>query len=385
MTFADASAADTGATFKLTVKQVAGGTVDVEVQLVVKPKTSLTPSEAHGNDAGGARLTLVKDASTGAWKATVEVSEAMKPEDVEFNLRHELDEATGLVRKHPGGEPKGGFGPDMQAGVMKAGATTDQPTSHDVATSREIVDLWNAWVRLASDASAKPDNVTYRKGVLDRAMDAGGLKDPSQSKAKLDLLRKAGAPDELIKAVENVEVMRLMFEHEATNLKGATSKLDPALVQHLLYVRAKGDFKGRGLDGGHHTPELLRFVNESSEFAVKEVKTKSAGGNTFRQFEQYKWTGGGNKPTAAEELPGGSKFDSTKWQLSTQPKTTFDDPGAFLRDAEAGWSTWQSSGAAPGADRGITFTQNGIVFGGFVEAPTSPYKLSTLFIEASWF
>lgn len=378
------AASEDGASFTLRVAQADGSTVDVAVQLVVKSKADLAPSSAHGGDAGPARLELVRDPG-GGWKASVEVSSSMKPEDLEFALGHELNEAAEVVRRYPAGEPATGFGAEMQAGVMKAGAITDQPTAHDAAAAREVVDLYNAWTHIAKQRGAKAENIAHREQVLDRALDAAGLKDPSQIKAKLDLLRKAGAPDSLLRAVEKVEVTRLMSEHQANDLGGAASQLDPSLVQHLLYVRPKGDFKGSGLDGGHHTAELLRFVGESAEYAVREVNVKAGGGNTFRSFEQYKWTGGGPKPTNPDLLPGGASFDPSAWTLSTQPKTTFDDPAAFLREAELGWSAWLSAGGTPGADRGVTFTSNGVQFGGFVKSPAAPYELSTLFIEASWF
>jgi hypothetical protein len=75
--------------------------------------------------------------------------------------------------------------------VMKAGATSSTPSAHDVAGSREVVALYKDWEVLKGE---KSPNAASRKQILDRAMRAQGLDDPTQIPAKLELLRRAEAP-----------------------------------------------------------------------------------------------------------------------------------------------------------------------------------------------
>jgi hypothetical protein len=155
----------------------------------------------------------------------------------------------------------------------------------------------------------------------------------------------------------------------------------------LLFADDGGGFKGNGLNGGHHTSELTRFVEDSQKYALLETKTRTAGGTTLREFEQYKWDGGVARPApGSDQAPGGSAFDPAKWTRSTKPKTTFDDSSAFLAEAEAAWRAWLASGATPDpGTRAIVMTSPaGIEFGGFVKSLTPPYELATIFIEASW-
>ncbi|HEX7940698.1 MAG TPA: hypothetical protein VF488_02800, partial [Gemmatimonadaceae bacterium] len=371
------------ATFQLTVPH-AGGTADVSVHLTTKAPGDLSPSPAHGDDAGPARFVLDHDATSGRWTLRVEIDSTVRPEDVQFVLGHELNEATELVRRNPGGKPSGGFADDMQAGVMKPGATATAPTAHDIAAAREVTELDKELAKVKKNKSTNPAAIKDREDVLERAIHAEGLDDPTQIGAKLALLRGAGASPELLRRVEMVQVKQVLGAHEAA--LGRPSTLDPELVRHLLFAEKGGRFTDKGLNGGHHTEELRRFVETSDKYALLEVKTKSAGGTTLREFEQYQWNGGGPRPApGSNEAPGGSAFDASKWTKSTQPKTTFDDPAAFLREAEAAWNTWLASGATPGRERDLVMTSpSGIQFGGFVKDLTAPYQLATIFVEASW-
>jgi len=93
------------------------------------------------------------------------------------------------------------------------------------------------------------------------------------------------------------------------------------------------------------------------------------------------------KPTVPDELPGGAKFDSAKWTKSVHPKTTFDDPGPFLAEAEQAWISWQAKqNATPAAARTITMlSPGGVVFGGYLRSLRPPWHLTTIFVEKSWF
>jgi hypothetical protein len=376
LTFDPKAVTNSGVEMKLEVPTT-GGSAEVAVTLTMKPKEGLAASTAHGADAGPARLEL-KHATNGKWTATIEVSEGMRPEDVQFAIDHELTEAAEIIRRHPGGEPKGGFGPEMEAGVMKPGATTTKATAHDIAAAQEIVDLYK-------DAQNKPKNSPTRKqreAVLDRALEAQGLKEPSQIATKLDLLRKAGAPESLIKEVRQVEVERIRTERSAG--QGQPTVLDSRLVDHLLYPADRG---GAGAYGGHSETELIRFTDESKSFALLEQgKPKTVGGVTYRNYKQYKWQGTGPKPKrGAPEAPGGSKFDAKDWQLAGDPKTTFDNPSAFFADAEAGYRKWLQTAPNPLLDQTIQFTTPaGVEITAYIDNRTPPFVINSMFPEGTW-
>lgn len=369
---------DAGTALKLTVP--AGGT-RVEVKVTFEVKATLGESATHGGDAGPARFELNKAAS-GEWVGKVEIHQGMKPEDVEFALGHELDEMAELVRRYPGGKPKDGWGHELEAGVMKAGATSSTPTAHDVAGSREVVALYKDWRVLVQEGSP---NAASRKQSVDRAIRAQGLDDASQIPAKLALLRQAEAPPDLIAYVEHVDARFVLEEH--SKKLGAPSALSEDLIQHLLYAHEKRDFKGKGLDGGHHTSELLRYVADDPKVEVVQIKEKAAAGTIYRQYEQYRWNEASQKPSRGSgELPGEAGFDASKWTKSTEPKTTFDNPQAFLREAEGAWTNWLTKqGANRVLKRQIEMTSpGGVIFGGYVKSDLPPFELTTIFVEASW-
>jgi hypothetical protein len=380
-----ASVTDTGARMTLRVPEGTGH-AEVHVTIHVKPETELAVSDAHGADAGPARLTLVRE-TTGEWKANIEISQGMRPEDLEFAITHELDEAAELVRRYPKGEPVAGFKPEMQAGVMTPGATTGKSTAHDVAAAREIVKLFEAWEALRKSKSANPQNVAHRRAVLDRAMEVQGLNDPTQVPAKLALLHEAGAPLELIRQVEHVEARRVFQEH--SDSLGHPSQLNESVIHHLLYGENQG---GNTVGGGHHTEELLRFVEADVSLALLQIAERRAGGAMYRRYEQYQWihkSVAKPKPKSGR-YPGELGFNKNDWTLSNEPKTTFDDPAAFLREAEAAWSDWLNAATTNppvlGTNARVGMTSpSGIVFQGYLVSRHAPFQLSTLYPEAAWF
>lgn len=363
----------------------AGATAEVTVNLTVKPRDSLSASSSHGADAGPARLDLTRGAD-GKWTAIVEVSETMRPEDVQFAIDHELVEAAELIRRYPGGEPKGGFGKEMESGVMKPGATTDKATAHDVAAAQEVVDLWNDHKNLVKNKSPK---AAARKQILDKAMEAQGLNDTTQVPAKIDLLRKAGAPEDMLIAIKQREAKRVFDEHVANDLGGKrASSFTPALVAHLLFPEPRGLAGEAGVTGGHHTIELTNLANAPNRFSVGETGLpKVHGGTTYRHFEQFSWNGDiAQKPHfGTPEAPGGAKFDASKWTPLSDPKTTFDDPAAFIADAEQGFEAWRATAGSSVSDPKIKFTTpGGVDVIGYLKSKTAPYELLSIFPDSAW-
>ena len=393
-----------GLDFTVSVPDPAGGTgtIDVAVKVVIKPTDQLTPSE-HGEHGGPARLipSATTDA-TGArrWAATIEVDSRVREGDLPHVLRHEANELVGLVRKHPGGEPSGGFGPEMRARVMLPGAAADAsltPSVHDRAAVLELKALYEA----RDAAEPGTDAFDYRNDAIERLRESMGLNETANLRQKLRMLREGGLPTEEINRLAQAAGAELAAAHQAAEkAAGRTSMFDEALAAKTLIPRYFSDFKGQGLNGGHVTAHLLDFC-AASEFHVRELASREAGGTTWRRFEQWRWNGErSKKPTSPAELPGGASFDPTKWTRSDQPKTTADDPAAYLREADGAWRAWferHNGGtssvddiAVAGSERSFggpsgnepATSPSGVVFAGFYEKP--PPRIITIFPDESW-
>jgi hypothetical protein len=376
----------------------------VAVKVVIKPSDQLTPSE-HGEHGGPARL--IPSSTTDAngarrWAATIEVDSRLREGDLPHVLRHEANELVGLVRKFPGGEPAGGFGPEMRARVMLPGAAADPsltPSVHDQAAIRELKALYDAR-DAAEPGSAAFD---YRSDQIERLRDSMGLNEGSNLRQKLRMLREGGLPVEEINRLAQAAGAELNAVHQAAEkAAGRSSVFTDDLATKMLVPKFVGDFKGAGLNGGHVTQHLLDFC-AASEYHVREIgTTRDAAGTKWRRFEQWRWNGErSTKPSHPDELPGGSKFDAGKWTRSDQPKCTADDPATYLREADAAWRGWfeRHNGQPPGAVDDIAVagsersfggpagnepatSPNGVVFAGFYEK--GPTRIVTIFPDEGW-
>jgi hypothetical protein len=363
------------------------GAIDVHVEL--RFKGELSPSAAHGADAGPARYTLTKN-NEQQWVANIEIDQHLEPRDVEFIIGHELDEIAELVRRYPAGKPAASFEGEMAAGVMREGATTAQATAHDVANAREIVALHRDYKNLLAQPAGKATaNAEARKQTLDRAIEIAGLGEASQIDAKVRLLREAGAPDELLKEVKKVQARRVMSEHSAAH-GGKGSLLTENLVDHVLWPHGRNtaDFVSQGVNGGHHTERLLAMTESTKEYVFVEVAAKPAAGSVARKFDQYKWAGGGPMPKPGSgRFPTDKNFDVMGWEKSEMPKTTMDDPLVLLREAEDAWRRWlEAGGQSSVAKTGFTAESgNGVQISGYFKGTGSERTPSSVYVEASWF
>lgn len=372
------------------VLRVPGAHGDMVVDVEIRFRGELSAPGPHGADSGPARFTL--DHSGGGWKAKVEVSSGIDPVDVDFVVGHELDEIAELTRRFPSGKPTGGFGAEVEAGVMRPGAKTAQSTAHDVASAREIVALDADHRRLAQLGAASAE---ARGRSLDEAMKAAGLDDLAELDAKLRLLKQEGAPEALLDRVRRTGSKAVAADHAAAmGAKGTRFTED--MIDHVMWGRGRGtsEFKAKGVSGGHFTHELLDGAFPNSEYVFVEDAAKAAGGSTARRFKQYKWDGG----RASMPQPGSGRFPTDKpfndagWALSEMPKTSFDDAQAFLREAEEAWGHWLDGMALAPPGRSLKFneftarTQSGVQISGFFDnLPSGETVPTTFFVEASWF
>jgi hypothetical protein len=242
----------------------------------------------------------------------------------------------------------------------------------------------------------------YRSDQIERMRDAMGLNEGSNLRQKLGMLREGGLPVDEINRVAQAAGAELAAAHQAAEkAAGHTSMFNADLATKMLVPKFVGDFKGAGLNGGHVTVHLLDFC-AGSEYHVREIgATRDAAGTKWRRFEQWRWNEGrATKPTSPDELPGGSKFDASKWTRSDQPKCTADDPATYLREADGAWRWWfeRHNGVDPavddiavaGAERSFggpagnepATSPNGVVFAGFYEK--GPSRIITIFPDESW-
>ncbi len=358
------------------------GAVDVHVEL--RFKGELSPSAAHGADAGPARYMLEKRNDTG-WIARVEIDQHLEPRDVEFIIGHELDEIAELVRRYPAGKPAAGFEGEMAAGVMRDGATTAKTTAHDVANAREVVALQRDYENLLAQ---KSPNAEVRKQTLDRAIESAGLGEASQIDAKVRLLREAGATEELLDQVRRVESRRVSVDHvsAANNEKIFISE---DIIDHILWPREKASFLDKGLDGGHHTARLMELSWPNSKYVFVETAAKPAAGTVARRFDQYRWSGEGAIP-----LPGSGRFPTDKafspagWVKSKMVKTTLDDPSVLLREGEEAFRSFVTAhgDSFEGVRQSFSATTaSGLEISGYAMKTSEEITPTTLFVEASWF
>ena len=379
-------------------------TIDVAVNVVIKPTDKLTPSE-HGEEGGPARLipsSSTDAAGTRTWRATIEVDSRLAENDLPHVLRHETNEMIGLVRLNPGGgEPAGGWGAQMRPGVMlQGGAEGAPPTVHDRAAVLELKALHDARDAMdpaSADFAARSDNI-------ERLRESMGLDEPSNLRAKLRMLREAGLPAAEIRRLAQAAGAELGAAHrQAEAAAGRTSVFDDALTTKTLIPRDLGDFKGKGLNGGHVTQHLLDLC-AASVFHVREVATpRDAGGTRWRRFEQWRFNGPlADKPTDPAKLPGGADFEPGRWTRSDQPKTTADDAAAFLREADSAWRWWFArhngepgsidDAAVSGAERAVggpsgnetARSDGGVEFAGFFDPVVGGATVLTLFPDESW-
>jgi hypothetical protein len=150
-----------------------------------------------------------------------------------------------------------------------------------------------------------------------------------------------------------------------------------------MHPRESGDFMRMGISGGHHAPELLRYVEAHPRFALHETTVRNTAGITMRRFEQYKWAGTGAKPMRGSGMaPGERNFRPDLWEHAAVPKTTFDRPAEFLLEAERAWATWVPPATiAVNTPFTVTAPGSGIRCGGYVNpGPT----VTTIYPDATW-
>ncbi len=376
------------------VLRVADGGGEAVIHVEIELTGALSGAGRHGAESGPARF-FVETPPTGPWKARIELSENLDPNDVQFVLGHELDEISELRTRFPKGKPEGGFGAELDPSIMRQGATQEFSTAHDIANAREIVALDADYKKLLK-GRAKDELVKHRSRSIDEAIKVAGLDEPAVIEAKVNLLKQHGAPEDLLDRVRRVGSKATYEEHVAAMGQKGT-RFTEDMIDHVMWGRGHGNqgFKRSGIEGGHSTDRLMSMGYPNSEYVFVESHHKAAAGTTARQYKQYKWTGSRASMPApgSGRFPSDPQFTDAGWITTDMPKTTFDDPAAFLREAEDAWEEMLAGrqaafppGHSPQANELTAITKSGIQFTAFTDTlPDGRVTPTTIFVEASWF
>jgi hypothetical protein len=422
----------TGADLHLAV-----GSEQVAIAVVLKETKALTGG-AHSatGGAGPGRIVELKPpaAAGGGWSATVELDQAMRQEDVRFVLGHELDEIADFIATR-GAAGIGSLRSEGEAGLFvqwapkRDGSPPPQLTSHDRANAREFLtvaaDVRDLELAVKRKGAGAEDvaKLARRRQTLDALSDNMGFADPQNFEAKVAALRGSLAdmdandpiakalttkvPDQPMTSIDMI-VEALQRRVSAGNFRIATAGtgapvLDDRMVAHLMRAQPQDSgptvFRQSGIYGGHHDPSLHDFVAANPEYAILLQDEVVSGGVTYRAYTQYRWHGAGpppkvtdaRYPTAAQRQAG---TVDAGWIRADKPKTTFDNPDAFLPLVEDSLGRWRAS---PAAKRPQTAQQDRTVeinaepkimlmydFTPAVGAQPDQWKIQAIFLDETW-
>ncbi len=358
--------------------KIGGEAVAVRIELKETAKLSPGPHTATGGAGPGRIVELKPPAAPGdKWTAHVELDAATLQDDVKFVLGHELDEIAEFISTK-GAAGLGSFDAEAEAGVFVTWAKRGSGpgptvTSHDRANAREFLsvatDLRDLKLELAkspSDASLAA-RVKRRQDTLDKLISNMGLRDPQNMELKLRTLRESfddleavrrASPDKtpfMDQSTMDNLLDELLRGASATDFKGATggksaSNLTESLVAHLVRAEpvSASDFPRSGIYGGHHDVALKEFIAANPEYALVLRAQADSGFVTYRYYDQYRWNGPGPPPRPGEaRYPTAAGPIDPGWVQPTVsgravPKTTFDDPVAFLAEADGAIDHWRA-------------------------------------------
>jgi hypothetical protein len=115
--------------------------------------------------------------------------------------------------------------------------------------------------------------------------------------------------------------------------------LSDTLIADLYRVTPsdpKGSFVRDGLSGGRVERELRAFVQVRQDFALVEVGNRTAGGTTYRLYEQYRWRGDGPPPRpGTREYPKPTGPVPPGWEKSERAIASVSDLDAHLIELAA--------------------------------------------------
>jgi hypothetical protein len=161
----------------------------------------------------------------------------------------------------------------------------------------------------------------------------------------------------------------------------------------------EGIFRERGIGGGHHEQRLQQLVQDNPGLGYVLVLegSRTHGGQTYRRYSQWMYTGSGDipAPATAGYPQAGSTAAGSQWVRSVQPKTTVEDLAGFMIHAERALYQWTrhsprhpsfyGSNATSSDGRFDQTVQGGPRISGYYQfVPPDQFTIRTAFIDAGW-
>ncbi len=305
------------------------------------------PTSVHGAETGPARMEIrsTVDASGAVhYEASIEVHRDLAQTDVRYAVGHELDEITQIARSGVRGAD---ITAQKRASLLRAQAVVPgQPvpsiTAHDLAEAREFADA----VRQRSPQGHPTRSGQYGMpdDLFTRALTMG-FGSTAYVEEKIILLRSAGVDEDMLRR------LRTMAHHAEITaaLPAASSLVSTQVVGHLLHSSPgtpASPIGGLHLDSAllAHQADLVAN-NRPTQLVRTADSPRSVGGVTYNAYEQWRWTGGGTPPAGSRPTTPGGTAGATHngWVLAAEPKTTFDNPGAFLNHADQTFRAWSAT------------------------------------------
>jgi hypothetical protein len=143
-----------------------GGFAEVHLDIRIRPPND---PGAHGLESGHARNTL--KLVDGKWQAAIEIDPRLRMIDAQLGLFHEVNEIAGIARRLHRSGLRGraleqAILEQQQSSLTREGARGREPTEHDIATTIDLITLWQ---RFQADPS--PVN----RGTLENQIRAMGF------------------------------------------------------------------------------------------------------------------------------------------------------------------------------------------------------------------
>ncbi len=305
--------------------------------------TATRPTSVHGAETGPARMEIRSrkdNAGVTQYDATIEVHENLAKTDVGFAVGHELDElaliaASGKTGTDITAQKRASL---LRAQTLDPTAPVPATTFHDTAQARDFKNFVDKRVPAGGRAPgfAMPDD------VVTRALDMG-FGNTAFLEEKLSLLRSAGVDPDMLERLRT-----MAYGAEASAAIPAKSPLASSkLIGHLLHEEGgsnKSPVGGLHLDSAvlAHQAELVA-KNEPIHLLLTADSPRTAGGVTYKAYEQWVWKGGGApgpRPTAPAGVAGANVGG---WVLAVEPKTTFNSLVPFVTEAQAAWDVWRAA------------------------------------------
>lgn len=393
----------------------------IEVELTLVSAGQLTPAHIKsGGEAGPGRIAGVTG-SGDAWRGQYQLLKDTLPEDVPFILGHGVDEMVNWIAAHGRKGHQFAGSSDLEVGVFTRAHSAGPPpavTSHDRAAARELLLVAIDYTRLKRQGRQAPGNVEItgqlrrRRETLNELRRDMGLNHPSNIELKYRVLREEVATmssaertdlfndGDMVdfatgrKNIDNhtlLEGSRVELTRGAHAALGKGAQLSEGAVAHILRPRDVdiAQFVEKGLSGGHHLKALRDFEAANPEYVLVETARAPAGGVNYVNFEVYKWTGPGPQPSRNQlyaQRPG--QAPPKGWQKAGKPKTTFDDPEAFLAAANKEIETWRESGkageTAGDANASARIGPDGMLEIWYRNPSGGPFVIESLYPHAEW-